>query len=261
MDQNKIKLNIKDFNLFYEIIKTISKMSEGVKFQLNECGLEIYAKNDHSKCELTTNSISSDVETSFCIGDLNTLFKILTTVKGLYEDNFSEIEIYFDSPFLKIESKKFKTKLSTVEESIVARYMTTKVHTELTPRAEFTTNSNIIKNINSHSFIFKDASESRIYLSTNPDMENNVVFATIGNETNDLANSVTLELGMLNYGDLGEEKIILDFERLNILNIVYSEDIKVRLAKERPVLMTNIHKTGVNGSFYNINIYSFLKIK
>jgi len=261
MSDSKIQINLNDFNLFYDTVKTLSKMSNGIKFSVNNCGLTVYAKNDHSKCELTSNAITTDSEISFCIGDIGMMLKILTTVKTIYEGDFSGVRLYFDTPFIRIESKKFKTKISTAEEDTIMDSVGNKVRTQLTPQMEFTTSSNLIKAINSHSFIFSDPTAARIYIDTDAEMENNMVFAKLGNEENDLANSIKMELGMLNYGSIGERKIIIKFDRLNTLNIVPSEEIKVQLAKERPVLMSTIRKDGVNGTFFNLNMYIFLLVR
>lgn len=259
MSKDNIKIN--DFSLFYEIVKSLSKMADGAKFVINDCGLTVYEKNDYSKCELTSNSVVTEEEISFCVGDLNMFLKILTTVKELYNGDYSDVKLSYDYPFIKISSKKFKTKISTVDENRIINFIGNKVHTELTSQLDFTTSSNMIKAINSHSFIFNDTTTARIYLTTEADMENNVISATMGNEGNDLANSVTLELGLINSGSLNNRKIILDFNRLNILNMIPSDEIKVTLAAERPVLISKVTRSGKNDTFFNINIYSFMMVK
>lgn len=266
------KIDISDFPLFCEVVKSLGKMSDGVKFTVTDCGLVVYAKNDYSKCEMTSNCIStSGGEFSFSIGNVGTLLKVMNTLNDLYRDDPAKISMSFDTPFLRFCSGKFKTKLATIDEDAIMNYIGTKVHTELTPLLEFTTSSQLIKNVNSHSFVFDDTGTARIYLTTEPDMQNNTMFATIGNESEDLSNSVTMELGLVNYGSLAEKdpssgldvqrKLVLDFNRLNILNMVQSDEIKVTVAKERPVLISNVRKVGGYGSFFNLNIYSFLMVR
>lgn len=260
MAKEPIKIN--NFELFSEIVKSLSKMSDGAKFTVNDCGLTIYAKNDFSKCELTSNSIVSDKELTFCIGDLGMLLKVMTTLQGIYrEDATNSVKLYFDHPFIRFESRKFKTKIATAEEEKIVNFIGNKVHTELSPQIEFTTNSGTIRSINSHSFVVSDANTARIYVSTKPEMENNVIFATIGNEENDLENSATLELGLITSGVMDDRKVILNFDRLNILNMLPSDEINVQLAKERPVLISKVQKSGKNDTFFNISIYVFLMVK
>lgn len=257
---------IKDFELFYDIVKSLTKMADGIKFMFDENGLIVYAKNEYSKCNLTSNVASSANPIDFCIAELGLLLKILTTVKDMYKDNYDSVKVVYDKPFLKIESGKFKTKVATCDEQRVSKFVASKIKTELTPKLEFTTNSNLIKMINSHSFIFQDSASARVYITSESDMQNNTIFATIGNENNDLANSATLELGLINSGTLLKEdgtpmKIILDFNRLNILNMVPSDEIKVMVANERPVLVSNITKNGKNDTFFTVSICSFMMIR
>lgn len=265
------KIEISDFPLFCEVVRCLGKMSDGIKFTVSDCGLVVYAKNDYAKCELTSNCISSHGEASFSMGNIGTLLKVMNTLKDLYGDDPSKISMVFDAPFLRFSSGKFKTKLATIDEDAIRNYIGTKVHTELTPLLEFTTSSQLIKNVNSHSFVFDDAGTARIYLTTEPDMQNNTMFATIGNEAEDLANSVTMEFGLVNYGTLTEKdpssgldvqrKLVIDFNRLNILNMVQSDEIKVTVAKERPVLVSSVRRLGKDGTFFNLNVYSFLMVR
>lgn len=259
-------IQIRDFELFYEIVKSLTKMADGIKFMFDENGLVVYAKNDYSKCNLTSNSAYSRNPVEFCIPELPMLLRILTTVREMYKDDYGSVKMCYDKPFLRIESGKFKTKVTSCDEQRVSKFVATKIKTEMTPRLEFTTNSSLIKMINGHSFIFQDASTARIYITTESDMQNNTIFATIGNEGNDLANSATLELGLINSGSLKNEdgsqmKIILDFNRLNILNMVPSDEIHVMIANERPVLVSKITKNGNNDTYFTASICSFMMVR
>lgn len=259
---SKEQIKISDFSLFAEIIDSVSKMSDGVKFAINDCGLTIYAKNDYSKCEITSNSVFSDSTIEFCIGDLNMFGKILNTLSSIYGSEVdNSIKIYFERPFVKIESKKFKTKLITAEESNIRNFIGTKVKTELIPQMEFTTNSSYIRSINSYSFITTDKKATRIYIECDSEMENNVIFAKIGNENNDLENCATLELGLVTSGTLSDRKIIVDFNRLNILNMLPSDEINVQIDSRNPVLISKVMKNGKNDTFFNINLYIFMMVK
>lgn len=262
----KEKLEVRDFELFFDIVKSLGKMAEGVKFMFDENGMIVYAKNDFSKCNLSSNAVSSKTPIEFCVAELGMLLKILTTVKEMYKDNYGMVNLIYDKPFFRIESGKFKTKIATCDEQRIVKFIATKLKTQLSPKLEFTTNSSLIKTINSHSFIFQDSATARIYITTEEGMQNNTIFATIGNENNDLANSATLELGLINSGTLLNEdgqpqKIIINFDRLNILNMVPSDEIKVMVAKERPVLVSQITKDGKNGAFFKIDICSFMMVR
>ena len=262
----KESIEIRDFELFYEIVKSLTKMAEGVKLMIDENGLVVYAKNDYSKCNISSNSVWSRNPVEFCISELGSFLKILTTVKEMYADDYGSVSLSYDRPFFRIESGKFKTKVSTCDEQRISKFVSTKIKTELTPKLEFTTSSNFIKTINSHSFIFSEAASARIYLTVEKGMQNNTIFATIGNEGNELANSATLELGLINSGNLTNEdgterKIILDFNRLNILNMIPSDEIKVMVAAERPVLVSKIERSGKDGAYFTAYICSFMMVR
>lgn len=260
MSKELIKIN--DFSLFFEVINSLNKMVDGVKCTINNYGLIIYTKNDVSKCEITTNVITSENEVVFCIKELGTLSKVLSTLKTIYkEDVENNIKLYYERPFVKIESKKFKTKLNTIDEDTIRNFVTEKVKTELTPQLEFTTNSSFIRSINNYSFITNDKTATRIYIESNPDMENNVIFAKVGNESNETENYAIMELGLITSGVLSDRKIIIDFDRLNMLNILPSDEINVQIANERPVMISKTMKSGKNNSFLNINIYVFMMVK
>jgi hypothetical protein len=113
-----------------------------------------------------------------------------------------------------------------------------KVKAQLTPVFEFTTSSKQIKYVNSHSFISTDPEAVRVYLSTEKDMENNVLYARIGNDANELNNSITLKLGLVNSGTLGDRKLIINFDRLNLFNVVESDDILVQLMDKNVLVNT-----------------------
>ena len=92
-------------------------------------------------------------------------------------------------------------------------------------------------------------------------MENNVIFAKVGNESNETENYAVMELGLITSGVLSDRKIIIDFDRLNMLNILPSDEINVQIANERPVMISKTMKSGKNNSFLNINIYVFMMVK
>ncbi len=126
------------------------------------------------------------------------------------------------------------------------------------PVFEFNTTSDIIKQINSHSFIISDSSALRIYLSMDKTLEKNVLYATLGNETNSLNNSLTLKFGLVTFGALNDRKLILDQERLNVFNILPSNDIKIQLM-DKNVLVSSVKTLGKNDTFLNLTIYNSLR--
>lgn len=110
--------------------------------------------------------------------------------------------------------------MSTCNEDVIGKWISKKVEATLTPVFEFTTTSDMIKRVNSHSYIFQDNDKLRVYLETKDDMENNTLFASIGNRESDLNNEMTLKFGLVTFGSLNDKELTLDLERVNLLNSV-----------------------------------------
>ena len=250
------QLKVNDFKLFFDSLKAFSKLANSAKLCFNETGMTIYGKNAFARGEMTTNAVTSDEPVEACIFDLSMLTKSLATVLNLYESDQSEIKLNIDLPFIKIESGKFKTKMTTCKEEILKGFISNKVSTTLTPVLEFVTSSDQIKAVNNHAYIFPDQELARIYLRPEADMENNVLYATIGNDSNALNNSLTMKLGLItSMNEAAENRnLILNFERLNLFNIVPSDSIKIQLM-DKNVLVNTVRMTGKNDSYYNFVIY------
>ena len=144
--------------MFCEAVKTASKVVESAKFSVSEAGMEVYgARARTARCEISTNAIVSRVPVSFSVESLATFIKLLSTVKDVHGDDFSGLKFFVDLPFLRFESKKFKTKFSTCNEDIISRWITTKITARFTPVFEFTSSSDMIKRLNGQAFMFSAA--------------------------------------------------------------------------------------------------------
>lgn len=252
----KIQLKVKDFGLFCEVIKSTAKIVDSAKITIGPSGLEIYgARGTIARCEVTSDSISYDKQICFSILDLNMLVKILGTIIQIHENDFSNFKFIVDQPFIRFESKKFKTKLTTCSDDVITKWISKKVEAELKPIFEFTTTADFIKRVNNHSYIFNDAAALRVYLDTKDDMEKNTVFATIGNNETNLNNEITLKFGLVNSGKIDSRSIILDLERLNLFNSYPTDQIKISLMNLN-VLVSKVSVAGKNGSFFKLNVYS-----
>jgi len=257
----KIQIELNDFNLFAEVLKSAVKIVDSAKILIGPQGLEIYGARDKiARCELASNCVSSGEPIEFCLESLAMFNKIVATVKDVHDGDYSELKFMFDSPFLRFESKKFKTKYGTCNEATIGKWISKKVETALVPVFEFTTTSDMIKRINSHAFMFSDSKTVRVYIETKDDMETNAVFATLGNKETALNNEITTKLGLVTSGTLNPEnekprKIILDLERLNLFNAVQAPDIKISLMNLN-VLVSKSKILGKNGSWFDLTIYN-----
>lgn len=251
------KINIVDFPLFVDLIKSINKVSAAAKLTINQNGVNVYTKNSFARVVLTSNAIISDQTIELCFIDINMLFKVCQTIKNIHQNDYIGAEFGFDGQFLHFKSKKFKTKLITTKEDIIVNSIDRPITAVLTPVFEFKTNSDKIKDVNSNSFIFNDPENARVYLNTNPDMENNVLYAQISNNSTDLSNSLTMSLGLVTFGAL-EREITIDFDRLNMFNIIQSDEIKIQLM-DKNVLVSEINKIGKKDTFFKVKIYNSIR--
>lgn len=254
---NEIK--IRDFSLFTDTLKAAAKLVDSAKLQFSPDGLEIYGAHDiAARCELTTNAVHSDEAFDFCIDSLQTLNRVLATVKEVHAGDFSELEVTYSKPNLFFKSKKMKTKYSTCNESTISKWVSKKVMTHMDSVFSFKTSSDLIKRMNGHSFMFTDAKSVKIYLETRDDMEANAVFATLGDKNVDLGKEITLQFGLVTAGKIPEGRsLIIDIERMNMFNCMPSDDIQISLM-DKNVLLSKTSVHGKDGSYFNMNIYCTL---
>ena len=258
MENNKNQVLIKDFDLFFEAIRATSKILESAKITVSDTGLTIYGVKDRiARCEIQSNAISATQEISFSILNLGTLVKVLQTIKEIHSGDFTDFKMLVDQSQIRFSSKKFKTKLQCCNEDVIQQWISKKVEVEMNPVFEFTTTSDLIKRINSHSYIFDDAEALRIYLETKRDMENNSLFASIGNRSNSLNNEMTLKFGIVTFGKLEDRELIIDLDRLQLFNAVQSNEIKISLM-DKNVLVSKVRQTGKNDSYFSIVVYNSL---
>lgn len=262
----KQNIDIKDYDLFLESIKACAKIVDSAKFIINPTGLHIFGarQSARSRCEIETNSIYAENEISFSIENVSMFLKILMSAKDIHEGDYSRMKMMLDRSFFRIESNRFKTKYSTCDENIIAMWVSKKLEVPMTPIFEFTSTSDFIKRINGHAFMFSDPKQVRVYLETRSDMENNAIFATLGNRETELNNDITLKFGLVTAGSLeikneaglitGERHIIIDLERMNMFNAIQSNNIKFQFMNMN-CLVSRTELRGKNNSILNMTIY------
>ena len=252
-------IDILDFELFYDTMKTAAKLVDAAKLIFSPNGLEIYGARDvAARCELTTNAVTSQDSFDFCIDNIGMLNRVLATAKEVHGDDFSELEIKYAKPNLMFKSKKFKMKYSTCNESTISKWVSKKVEAKMQTLFEFKTTSDFIKRINGHAFLFTDSKAVNVYLETKDDMEANAVFATLGNRNVDIGKEITLKFGLVTLGAIPEGRhLIIDLERMNLFNCIQSDDIKIGLM-DKGCLLSQTKLQGKNGTYFNVNVYSTL---
>ena len=251
---------VRDFDLFCDVMKSVAKVVDSAKLQINQNGLAIYGAHGYiARCEMTTNAVWSNEVVDFSLLELGTFTRILQTIQDVHEGDYSTFKFLVDLPFVKFESKKFKTKISTCNEDVISKWISKKLEAKLKPVFEFTTSSDMIKRIIGHQFIFDNTDSLRVYIETKDDMEKNVVYATLGNKQTNLNNELTMKLGLATFGSMKDRNIVLDVERLNLFNAVQTNELKVTLV-DLNFLMSNVKVNGKNDAYFTFTVYnSFLK--
>ena len=255
-----IQISVRDFDLFCDVMKSTAKVVDSAKLQFSQNGMAIYGAHGYiARCEIVTNSVYSNENVDVSLLELSTFTRILQTIQDVHDGDYSTFKFIIDLPFIRFESKKFKTKLQTCNEDVISKWVSKKLEAKLKPIFEFTTSSEMIKRIISHQFIFDNTDSLRVYLETKDDMEKNVVYATLGNKQTNLNNELTMKFGLATFGAIGDKNIVLDVERLNLFNAVQSKELKVTLV-DLNFLMSTVKVVGKNDSYFTLTVYnSFLK--
>lgn len=252
-------IDINDFGMFFEMMKAAARLVDSAKLIFSPAGLEIYGARDvAARIELTTNAVTSNDSFDFCIDNISMLNRVLSTVKEVHGDDFSELEIKYSKPNLNFKSNKLKMKYATCNESTISKWVSKKIETKMDAMFEFKTTSDFIKRINGHSFLFTDSKSINVYLETKDDMESNAVFATLGNKGVELGKEITLKFGLVTLGKIPEKRnLIIDLERMNLFNCVQSDDIRIALM-DKGCLLSETNVVGKNNSSFNVKVYSTL---
>ena len=249
----------KDFGLFTEVVKSTAKVVDSAKFIVDSTGLSIYgARERMARCEITTNAIYSQEKLEFSILDLGMLLKILGTIKEVHQNDFTDFKFILDKPFVRFESKKFKTKLTSCNEDVISKWVSKKVETQMKPVFQFKTTPELMKRVNSHSFLFSDPTALKIYLETKDDMEKNSLFATLGNKDTNLNNEVTMKMGLVTFGAIpADRKLIIDLDRLNLFSALPGAETEISLMNLN-VLVGSSTLTGKNDAIFTMTLYNTL---
>jgi hypothetical protein len=172
--------------------------------------------------------------------------RVLSTIKDVHNDDYSELEIKYTKPNLWFKSKKMKMKYSLCNESTILKWISKKIETPMSSVFDFKTSSDFIKRINGHGFLFSDSKAIKAYIETKQEMESNAVYMTLGNRQVDIGKEITLQFGLVTSGALDENRtIIIDLERMNLFNCMQSDNISISLM-DKNCLLSQTKVSGEN---------------
>lgn len=88
--------------MFCEVIRSTAKIVDSAKLSIDENGLSIYgARARTARCEILSNSVFSGKPVQVCVLDLKLLDRVLTTVKDVHQDDYTDFKLIVELPFLK----------------------------------------------------------------------------------------------------------------------------------------------------------------
>jgi hypothetical protein len=250
------KLNINNFDMFIESMKALSSAVEGIKVTVEKEQAKVLSKNPVARLKMTTNSISSDEEVSFCIGDLTSFVKVLQIAQSKLGEN-DKIDLEVDSGFINIKSKPFKSKFSLVKEEVILNYVDKEFNSVLNEKCKFVTTADNIKELRRSSFIFSDQNVARIYLFAD---ENNPskMKAELNNRSNPYSNAITVDFGQIQSGSL-EKDVVLNFNRMDMFTLFESiDEIEMTLPDIQALVSTQKITSKDEESFVKIWVLSSL---
>jgi hypothetical protein len=240
-------INVKNVDLLHTFLKAIVKFVPSCKFIINgkKCIVRARTSESASRAFFTTNSITCDEETEFCIGELPKFLKLISTFKDFNKDR-KEISLTYDGAYVMLkDSVSFK--LRTIDENVVSS-ITTPLKHELKPIAGFTLNNMLFKKLNSMAFISLDSQhESKIYIYK----QENTVVGEVGDREKHGLDMVTIPLSTKTFGEW-YKPILINFDKYKALNLLDCDEVLIFCADHTG---NNDPKTVVSTSKIEVDDY------
>lgn len=258
--KDRVNIKVNDLKVFETTVSALSKTVEAMKINIDQTGMKIYTRNAYARFHISSNCIEADGECELCINEIAILLKTLKLVSKQAK-NVNDLTCYYDKPFLHFTSKDIKTKIGGVKERVIQNSLDQPITTALTPVFEFTSTGKTIKEICSNRFIFSDMESARVYLTWGDDdtMHKNVIYAELSNRINELSSSLVLPLGDITLNDIeGVRDVILDFDRLKVLNLFNCDSVSVSLM-DRNILVSESQINGKEGIFTKLIVYNSMR--
>lgn len=213
---------VKNVDLLQTFLKAIVKFVPSCKFIINgeKCIVRARTSESASRAFFTTNSITCDEETEFCIGELGKFLKLITTYKDFNKEK-KEIKLTYDGAYVILkDSVSFK--LRTIDENVVSS-ITTPLKHKLKPLAGFNLSKVLFKKLNSMAFISLDSQhESKIYIYK----EGDAIVGEVGDREKHGLDMVTIPLSTKSFGEW-YKPILINFEKYKALNLLDCDEVTI----------------------------------
>lgn len=256
-----VNLKINDFDLFYETISNIVKISKSAKITFSKNGFKTSVKTDGrvARLDVESNSVYVDGDgISICTQELNIFSQILYKIikshtpknKKNIDIDYSDVDIsIIDEAKIKIKSNTFKTNFGLVKESAIT---VLKQHNHIwNTIAEVNVELDDIKELLSSTFVFRDTKDLLVKICHQDDMVKNIAYAEIYDSKDPTANKFVTKFGNIMVGDI-TRKIILDIPRFQVMSVFPIDSMIVKL-NQQPCAFTNFSIPSKNNNGYKTN--------
>lgn len=259
-----IQLKINDFDLFYDTISNITKISKSAKITFSKHGFRTSVKTDGRVARLDTTSNSVCVEgepVSICTQELNVFSQILYKIvkahapkskKTEQKPDYSDVVITIENnTLIRVKSSTFKVDFGLVKEAAITIL---KEHNYAwNTIAEVNVENDDIKEILSSTFVFRDPKDLLVKICHQDDMVKNFAYAELYDPKDPTSRHAISKFGNIMSGDL-TRKILLDIPRFQVMSVFPVESFVVKL-NQQPCAFTDFEIQGING---NISKYTLM---
>lgn len=259
-----IQLKINDFDLFYDTISNITKISKSAKITFSKHGFRTSVKTDGrvARLDTTSNSVCVDGEpVSICTQELNVFSQILYKIvkahspkskKTSQKPDYSDVVITIENDTLiRVKSSTFKVDFGLVKEAAIT--ILKEHHYAWNTIAEVNVENDDIKEILSSTFVFRDPKDLLVKICHQDDMVKNFAYAELYDPKDPTSRHAISKFGNIMSGDL-TRKILLDIPRFQVMSFFPVDSFVVKL-NQQPCAFTDFEIQGENG---NISKYTLM---
>lgn len=232
-----VKADLKNIKLFIEFLSVANKFVQQGQLIITKDKTSLFCKNPQdfstSKLMLDTNALvlsekASINEIKYCIKDLTALKSSLNIITQVENINSCSIDLedvpsIDDSIYAKTLRYKgtAKFKLISIDPTVIEKYITAELKTELTQDWKFTINPvNLDILQNRTSAICDTTNEVSIYIY--PDLETNKVMVDLNTRQTDYMNSIALPIADTYTGNLAAnmQEVAIHESAFRLFNIL-----------------------------------------
>lgn len=254
---NSIELEIADFELMYDTIANMTKVSKTTKIVVDGRGFSSSMKTDGRVARLDVESDAMRTRgggvATLCTRELNVLSQILYKVQKAHQKrrskdsnpDYSDVSMTVEEGTrIKVRTNLFKTGFGLVKESAVPSLRTHDFALDCI--AEVKVDMEDVKELLSSTFVFRDPKGLRVRINHQDDMVRNVAYAELYDPQDPTTNTLVTKFGNIMDGDL-TRKILLDIPRFQVLSLFPVDSFVVKLNRQ-PCASTDFTIRGRDGT-------------